>query len=88
MRTRTKKKRQYQRENEVKIKWWRLKDQAVADDYAKDVINNMENCEEPEWTILSETMTEKGSEHCGVTTGESPCRNGRPGGGIQQSRRQ
>ena len=69
LRTRTKKKRQYRRENEVKIKWWRLKDQAVADDYAKDVINNMENCEEPEWTIFSETMKAKGSEHCGVTTG-------------------
>ena len=69
LRTRTKKKRQYRRENEVKIKWWRLKDQAVADDYAKDVINNMKNCEEPEWTICSETMKEKGSEHCGVTTG-------------------
>ena len=69
LRTRTKKKRKYRRENEVKFKWWILKDQAVADDYAKDVINNMENCEEPEWTILSETMKEKGSEHCGVTTG-------------------
>ena len=69
LRTRTKKKRQYRRENEVKIKWWRLKDQAVADDYAKDVINNMDTCEEPEWTIFSETMKEKGSEHCGVTTG-------------------
>ena len=56
LRTRTKKKRQYRRKNEVKIKWWRLKDQAVADDYAKDVINNMENCEEPEWTIFSETI--------------------------------
>ena len=39
-----------------------------ADDYAKDVINNMENCEEPEWTIFSKTMKVKGSEHCGVTT--------------------
>ena len=68
-RTRTKKKIQYRRENEVKIKWWRLKDQAVADDYTKDVINNMGNCEEPEWTICSETMKEKGSEYCGVTTG-------------------
>ena len=28
LRTRTKKKRQYRQENEVKIKWWRLKDQA------------------------------------------------------------
>ena len=44
LRTRTKKKRQHQRENEVKIKWWILKDQAVAEDYAKDVINNMEDC--------------------------------------------
>ena len=69
LRTRTKKKRQYRRENEVKIKWWTLKDQAVADDNAKDVINNMEHFEEPEWTILSETMKEKGSEHCGLTTG-------------------
>ena len=69
LRTRTKKKRQYRRENEVKIKWWRLKDQAVADDYAKDVINNMGDCEEPEWTIFSETVKEKGSEHCRVTTG-------------------
>ena len=43
LRTRTKKKRQYQLENEVKIKWWILKDQAVAEDYAKDVINNMED---------------------------------------------
>ena len=69
LRTRTKKKRQYRRENEVKIKWWRLKDQTVADDYAKDVINNMGDCEQPEWTIFSETVKEKGSEHCGVTTG-------------------
>ena len=69
LRTRTKKKRQYRRENEVKIKWWRLKDQAVADDYAKDVINNMGDCEQPEWTIFSETVKAKGSEHCGVTTG-------------------
>ena len=84
LRTRTKKKRQYRRENEVKIKWWRIKDQAEADDYAKDVINNMENCEEPEWTIFSETMKEKGSEHGGSRLVESPCRNGRPGGGIQQ----
>ena len=51
------------------IKWWRLKDQAVADDYAKDVINNMEDCELPEWTIFSETLNEKGSEHSWVTTG-------------------
>ena len=29
----------------------------------------MENCEEPEWTIFSETVKGKGSEHCGVTTG-------------------
>ena len=69
LRTRTKKKRQYRRENEVKIKWWRLKDQAVADDYAKDVINNMGDCEQPEWTLFSEKVKEKGSEHCGVTTG-------------------
>ena len=68
-RTRTKKKRQYQRENEVKIKLWRLKDHAVADDYANDVINNMEDCEQHEWTIFSETVNEKGSAHCGVTTG-------------------
>ena len=85
--TRTQKRRQYQRDNEVKIKWWRLKDQAVADDYAKDVINNLEDYEQPELTIFSETVKEKGSEHCGVTS-ESPCRNGRPGGGIQRSRRQ
>ena len=51
--TRTKKKRQYQRENEVKIKWWRRKDQSVAEDYAKDVINNMEDCEQSEWPIVS-----------------------------------
>ena len=69
LRTRTNKKRQYRRENEVKIKWWRLMDQAVADDYAKEVIKNMNNCEEPEWTIFPETMKEKGSEHYGVTTG-------------------
>ena len=43
LRTITKKKTQCQRENEVKIKWWRLKDQAVAEDYAKDVISNMED---------------------------------------------
>ena len=29
----------------------------------------MEYCERPEWTIFSETVNEKGSEHCGVTTG-------------------
>ena len=69
LRTSTKKKRQYQRKNEVNIKWWRLKDQAVAVDYAKDVTNNMEDCEQPEWTIFSETVNEKGSEHCRVTTG-------------------
>ena len=72
LRTRTKKKGQYQRENEVKIKWWRLTDQAVAEDYAKDVINNMGDCVQPEWTIFSETGKEKGSEHCGVTTGGKP----------------
>ena len=66
----------------------KLKDQAVPDDFTKDVINNIENCEEPEWTIFSETVNEKGSEHCGSRLVESPCRNGRPGGGIQQSRRQ
>ena len=89
LRTRTQKKRQYQRENEVNIKWWGLKDHAVAKDYANDVIDNMEDREQPEWTIFSETVKEKGSEHCGVTRlGASPCRNGRPGGGIQQSRRQ
>ena len=69
LRTRTQKKRQYQRVKEVKIKWWRLKDHAVADEYANDVIDNMEYCEQPEWTIFSETVKEKGSEHCGVTTG-------------------
>ena len=56
LRTSTKQKRQYQRENEVKIKWWRLKDQAIAEDYANDVIENMEDCEPPEWTIFSETV--------------------------------
>ena len=56
LRTRTPKKRQYQRVNEVKIKWWKLKYHAVADDYANDVIDNMEYCEQPEWTILSETV--------------------------------
>ena len=66
----TQKKRQYQRVNEVKTKWWRLKDTAVAEDYANDVIDNMEDCEQPEWTIFSETVKEKGSEHCGVTTGD------------------
>ena len=25
---------------------------SVADDNAKDVMNNMEDCEEPEWTIF------------------------------------
>ena len=71
LRTRPKinKKIQYRRENEVMSKWWILKDEAVADDYTKDVINNMDNCEEPEWTIFSETVKEKDSEHCGVTTG-------------------
>ena len=69
LRTRTQKKRQYQRVNEVKVKWWILKYHAVADDYANDVIDNMEYCEQPEWTIFSETVKEKGSEHCGVTTG-------------------
>ena len=69
LRTRTQKKRQYQRVNEVKTKWWRLKDHAVADDYANEVIDNMEYCEQPEWTIFAETVKEKGSEHCGVTTG-------------------
>ena len=59
LRTRTKKKRQYRRENGVNIKWWRLKDQAVADDYTMDVINNVEICEEPEWKIFSETVKEK-----------------------------
>ena len=44
-------------------------DQTVAEDYAKDVINNMENCEEPEWTIIPETVKDKGSGHCGVMTG-------------------
>ena len=63
------KKIQYQLENEVKIKWWIPKDQVVGDDYAKDVINNMEDCREPEWTTFSETLKENGSEHCGVTTG-------------------
>ena len=29
----------------------------------------MDDCEEPEWTILSETVKEKGREHCGVTSG-------------------
>ena len=61
LRTSAKKKIQYQRENEVKIKWWRLKDQALAEDYAKDVTKNMENCEQPEWTIFSETVKEEGS---------------------------
>ena len=64
--TRTRKKRQYQRKKGVKIKG---KDKTVAENYVKDVINNMEDCEQPEWTILSETVKEKGSEHCGVTTG-------------------
>ena len=85
-RSRTKKKRQYRRENEVKIKCWRLKDQAVAGDYTKDVINNMDNCEEPEWTIVSETVTRRAASTAGSRLVESPYRNGRPGGGIQQSR--
>ena len=51
------------------MKWWRGKDEAVSDDYANDVINAMEDCEQPEWTVVSETVKEKGSEHCGVTTG-------------------
>ena len=72
LRTRTKNKRQYRREKEFKIKWWRPKDQAVSDYYTKDVVNNMENCEEPEWTIFSETVKEKGSEHCGSRLVESP----------------
>ena len=29
----------------------------------------MDDCEQPEWTMFSETVKEKGSEHCGVTTG-------------------
>ena len=41
----------------------------MAEDYAMDVINNMEYCEELKWTILSETVNEKDSAHCGVTTG-------------------
>ena len=61
LRTSPKKKRQYRRENGVNIKWWKLKDQAVAEDYAKDVTKNMEDCEQPEWTIFSETVKEKGS---------------------------
>ena len=69
LRTRTQKKRQCQRVNEVKIRWWRLKDHAVAEDYANDVIDKMDDCEQPEWTIFSETLKENGSEHCGVTTG-------------------
>ena len=69
LRTSAKKKRQYQRENEVKIKWWRLDNQALAEDYAKDVTKNVEDCEQPEWTIFAETVKEKGSDHCGVTTG-------------------
>ena len=48
----------------------------------------MGDCEQPEWTIFSETVKENGSEHCDVTTGGKSCRNGRPGGGIQQSRGQ
>ena len=88
LRTRTQKKIQYQRVNKVKIKWWRLKDHAVADDYVNNVIDNMEYCEQPEWAIFSETVKEKGSEHCGSRLVASPCSNGRPGGGIQQSRRQ
>ena len=52
LRTRTKKKRQYRRENEVNIKCWRLKYQTVAE----DVINNVEYFEEPEWTIFSEIV--------------------------------
>ena len=69
LRTRTQTKRQYQRDKEVKIKWWILKDQTVAEDYAKDITNNMDDGEQPGWTIFSETVKEKGSEHCGVTTG-------------------
>ena len=30
----------------------------------------MEDREQPEWTIFSETVKEKGSEHCGVTSGD------------------
>ena len=82
LRTRTKKKRQYRRE---KIKWF--KDQAVDEDYAKDIINNMEDCEQPKWRIFSETVEKKSSEHYGSPLVESPCRNGRPDGGIPQSRR-
>ena len=65
----TKKKIQYRLQNEVKIEWWRSKDQVVADDYGKGIINNMGDCEQPEWTIFSETVKEKGSEHYGVTIG-------------------
>ena len=53
--------------------------QAVAEDYANDVINNMEDCEQSELTIFSETVKEKGSDQCVVTTGGYPCSNGRPG---------
>ena len=44
----------------------------------------MEDCEEPEWTIFSETLTDKGRPHCGVTTGDKSNKNGMPGGRIQQ----
>ena len=29
----------------------------------------MEYCEQPEWTLFSETVKQKDSEDCGVTTG-------------------
>ena len=60
----------------------------VAEDYANDAVKTMEDCEEPEWTIFSETVKENDSEHCGVTTGGKSMQKGRPGGGIQHFRRQ
>ena len=45
--------------------------QYVAEDFAKDVINNIDDCEGPEWTIFSEPVKEKGSAQCGVTTGSN-----------------
>ena len=85
--TRTQKRRQYQRDNEVK--WWRLKDQAVADDYANDVIDNMEYCEQSEWTIFSETEGQRplrGHDwwqvHAG--TGDLVVEYNSPGGNSQE----
>ena len=53
----------------IRIKWWTCKDQTIADDYTKDVINSGEDDEEYDWTILCDTMKPVGNLHYGVTRG-------------------